>query len=112
MIRLFLLAALCSFCNASAKNQPQLIKDITPGPANSDITELTPVGDVVLFIAPDGANGFQLWRTDGTEPGTYVVKVINPGITGMYTYITSLVNVNGTLFFLADDGTHGVELWR
>ncbi|MEP7129088.1 MAG: hypothetical protein ABI729_09485, partial [Chitinophagales bacterium] len=101
-----------SIFTARAQNIPELLKDITPGDSNTDITELTVVGDLVFFIAPDGTNGFQLWKTDGTTAGTMVVKVINPGTTGMYSYIRSMLNVNGTLFFLADDGIHGVEYWK
>ncbi|MEO6166529.1 MAG: hypothetical protein ABIO46_08565, partial [Chitinophagales bacterium] len=103
----------CFSMQLQAQNLPQLIKDITPGPQNSDITDLVAVGDIVFFIAPDGSNSFQLWRTDGTTAGTYVVKVINPSSpNGMYSYFTSLQNVGGTLFFLADDGVHGVEYWK
>ncbi|HUM47199.1 MAG TPA: hypothetical protein PLD84_09730, partial [Chitinophagales bacterium] len=108
-----LLLGFCFSLQLHAQNLPQLIKDITPGPQNSDITDLVAIGDIVFFIAPDGSNSFQLWRTDGTTAGTYVVKVINPtSPNGMYSYFTSLQNVGGTLFFLADDGVHGVEYWK
>jgi ELWxxDGT repeat protein len=110
IIAFFLLSLFST--NTYSQNNPVLVKDFTPGPANSDITELITINDIVYLIAPDGANGFQLWKTDGTEAGTQVVKVINPGVTGMYTYIGSLTNVNGVLFFLADDGVHGNELWK
>ncbi len=113
MKNILLLLVLSSSLQLPAQNLPQLLKDITPGPQNSDITDLTAVGDIVFFIAPDGSNSFQLWRTDGTPAGTYVVKVINPtSPSGMYSYFTSMVNVGGTLFFLADDGVHGVEYWK
>jgi ELWxxDGT repeat protein len=101
MKSIFLSLVLCYSLQLRAQNLPQLLKDITPGPQNSDITDLTAVGDIVFFIAPDGSNSFQLWRTDGTPAGTYVVKVINPtSPSGMYSYFTSMMNVGGTLFFL------------
>lgn len=36
-------------------------------------------GDVMYFAGNDGANGIELWRTDGTLAGTYLVKDIRPG---------------------------------
>ncbi len=39
----------------------------------------------IYFIGID-ANGGELWRTDGTPTGTYMVKDINPGSgSGVYT---------------------------
>jgi ELWxxDGT repeat protein len=32
--------------------------------------------------ATDGVNGGELWKTDCTEAGTVLVKVINPGASG------------------------------
>ncbi len=59
-------------------------------------------GAVVGFTPPE------LWKSDGTEAGTLVVRDINP-LGGSFP--RSLVNVNGTLFFAANDGTNGKELW-
>ncbi len=53
--------------------------------------------------------GKELWKTDGTEKGTVMVKEINPYTS---SFPADLINVNGTLFFIADDGTHGRELWK
>ena len=63
----------------------------------------------LFFSAYDGANGFELWKSDGTEAGTALVKDIRPSSgTLSPSYLT---DVNGTLFFTANDGTNGVELW-
>jgi len=56
-----------------------------------------------------------VWKSDGTEAGTVLVKDINPGAGGSNP--SRLVNVNGTLFFLtwAPDGVGGpgrYELWK
>ncbi|HWV30103.1 MAG TPA: hypothetical protein VN038_10635 [Dyadobacter sp.] len=67
------------------------------------------LNNIAYFIANDGLTGDELWRTDGTEGGTYLVRDINPtGSTGTY----DLVVMNNMLYFLADDGIHGTELWR
>jgi ELWxxDGT repeat protein len=57
----------------------RLVRDINPGGnrqanvASSAPMFLTPVGDVVYFTADDGRTGRELWRTDGTTRGTYLV---------------------------------------
>lgn len=65
--------------------------------------------NLVLFEAGDGQHGAELWRTDGTEEGTYMVKDIKPG--GSRSYVDYFQNINGFAYFAADDGTHGYELW-
>ena len=55
-------------------------------------------------------HGRELWKSDGTEAGTVLVKDIRPDSYGSNpTYLT---NVDGTLFFSARDGVHGGELWK
>ena len=53
--------------------------------------------------------GGELWKSDGTEAGTVMVKDINPNGDANPR---ELVNINGILYFDADDGVHGRELWR
>jgi trimeric autotransporter adhesin len=90
-----------------------LVKDIRPGtdggvfgsPGNS-----ANLNGALLFVANDGTNGYELWRSDGTSDGTTLVKDIRPGNGNSRPKL--LVNVGGTLFFAANDGTNGYELWR
>jgi len=92
-----------------------LLKDIYPGgvPANSSNPAfLTKVGNIVLFAATT-ANGTELWKTDGTNLGTVLVKDLFPGtdINGFQNNgnPTNLVNFNGTLFFNGCDA-NGCEI--
>ncbi len=95
-----------------------LVKDIWPGslPSSpwSSRSDLTNVNGTLFFVAADGVHGSELWKSDGTEAGTVLVKDIWPGSdpSSCYSGPSSLTNVNGTLFFIANDGTHGYELWK
>ncbi len=44
-----------------------------------DNPQLTNVNDTLYFIADDGINGEELWKNDGTEVGTMMVKDIYVG---------------------------------
>jgi len=60
-----------------------MVKDINPGSASGlygGDRWFTVLDGIGYFPANDGINGFELWRTDGTEAGTYMVKDINPGL--------------------------------
>jgi ELWxxDGT repeat protein len=76
----------------------------------SDISNLTNINGTLFFSADDGTNGRELWKSDGTEAGTVLVKDIQPG--GESASPRYLTNINGTLFFTADNGTAGTELWK
>jgi ELWxxDGT repeat protein len=54
-------------------------------------------------------HGVELWKTDGTEAGTAMVKNI---ASGNDTGASGLLVVNGILFFRGDDFDHGAELWK
>ena len=75
--------------------------------APSDFLE---IGGVTYFVANNGVNGRELWKTDGTPQGTSMLVDVNVGAGSSSP--TNLVNVNGVLYFAANDGTNGNELWR
>ncbi len=96
-----------------------LVKDIYTGstvvssvstPNSSNPTDLVTLGGNVFFAANDGADGVQLWKSDGTASGTVMVTSLNTGGGGLNP--ANLTNVNGTLFFTADDGADGVQVWK
>ena len=64
----------------------------------------TVVNGVLFFRSTHTTDGtVSLWKTDGTEAGTVMIKAGPP---------QNLINVAGTLFFAGDDPTNGVELWK
>jgi len=85
----------------------QLVKDIFPGPGNSDPRELTVVGANLFFAADDGTNGRELWVLDAS--GAHMVKDINPGPVSSDP--NSLAEFGGKLLFAASDPKNGTELW-
>jgi len=87
-----------------------LALDIWPGPDGSEPQHFCAGTNGVLFQANDGANGAELWTSDGTEVGTVMVKDINPGTRGSSPRY--LVLYNGIVYFQANDGYHGEELWK
>jgi len=97
---------------ASAQ-EPFLVKDINQT-GSSAPQLLTDVNGTLFFSADDGIQGGgvggELWKSDGTEAGTVLVKDINPGRRDSDPLF--LTNVNGMLFFGAIDGIHGHELWQ
>ena len=89
-----------------------LVKDIYPGPQpdwGRGPEFWTNVGGTVYFAAGDGSHGYELWRSDGTEAGTAMVKDIATGRADSSPM--NMTNVNGRLFFSAADREGGRELW-
>src|SRR5262245_25537134 len=98
--------------NAPASGGPAtLVKDIntTSKPVPS-VEEASPgnrlvIGSVLFFSAYARNSGWELWKSDGTQAGTALVKDIAPGWGSAYPAF--FADVNGNLFFSAFGG-----LWK
>ncbi len=95
----------------------RLLKDINPGLSSaypgSYPTDLTVMNGLLFFVALDEESGLELWRSDGTEAGTVIVKDINPD-PGFGSYPTGLTVVGQSLFFTAvSEGPAGFsfDIW-
>ncbi|MFZ1789676.1 MAG: hypothetical protein WAT92_15255, partial [Saprospiraceae bacterium] len=74
----------------------------------------TEIDGIVYFTlnihdgAGKGKHGFELWRSDGTRNGTYMVKDIIPGPTSSFP--VNFINYNDTIYFNTREST-GSNLW-
>lgn len=87
----------------------QIVKDLTPGFTsygsqsfinNSNPYNIFSCGQYVFF----GIEGGELWRTDGTNAGTILLKKSDTGFS-------SFRKINEKLFFLSTDVLTGTEPW-
>jgi ELWxxDGT repeat protein len=93
-----------------------LVADLNPGrfssflqdPITAKFTSAGETKTVLVFLADDGRHGLELFRSDGTEAGTRLIKDINP--TGD-SFPQGMTSFNGRVYFSADDGVHGTEPW-
>src|SRR5215208_5252730 len=120
-----------------------LVKDINTVKGNSnpndkgdainrsaEVEKLFVVGKTLYFRASDGKHGVELWKSDGTERGTTLVKDINPAAPAPIntackrrkscagsSWVDDITIVGKTaagrrIYFTAIDGKHGLELWK
>ena len=99
----------------------QLVKDIntTTNLQGSNPSAIVSVGNTIFFTQSTPGFGEELWKTDGTDAGTVMVKDINPGgasgneaASTLRLVAWDLTNVNGELYFAASNGVNGQELWK
>src|SRR4030095_417794 len=93
----------------SAQN-PSLVADVNATGNEPNVQEGSVISNGILyFVAGNTIDG--LWRTDGTQAGTYLVKNFT---SDNYYGVNNLTDVNGTLFFSAqiDGDGFGQELWK
>jgi hypothetical protein len=95
------------------------LKDLHPGPEGSVPVDFTVLDGIAYFGADDSVVAHEdgtatydreLFRTDGTEAGTFRVKDINPGPRPSIPI--EFILWNDALYFSAADDGHGAELWR
>jgi ELWxxDGT repeat protein len=88
---------------------PRCVRNINPV-ASSSIGPLLAWNGLLFFAANDGRHGSELWRSDGTEAGTYLLADIDTGAgrSGAPMYLTPF---RGGLYFTANEKYIGRELY-
>jgi len=84
--------------------------------SSQSISSLTVLDDYIYFIK-QGSDGFELWRSDGSQIGTKPVEDLYPNADPSFPQ--TLNSVGGALFFSANDKPdekypfdNGYEVWR
>jgi ELWxxDGT repeat protein len=94
-----------------------LVKDINPGYAHTSMSSFIAFENEFYFFAYTPDLGNELWRSDGTSSGTYMVKDIAPGTgSSVSIYNPRIAQCNNIVFFAADNTNSGNSnnalLWR
>lgn len=90
-----------------------MVKDIMPGAtgsasSNSSLGKM--IQNKLFFRANDGVHGNELWVSDGTENGTYMVMDLNPG--SGFSEPWDFIEFNNSVYFTATTSTTGRELYK
>ena len=123
---LLLVSANLAFAQSAQKKalpdlKPFLVEDIYPGATGSEPNSLMDFKGRLLFAADHPDFGEELWRSDGTEPGTRLVKDIDPGplvvnsVENTETGSSAPDKVLLTkkwIYFEATTVSYGEELWK
>jgi ELWxxDGT repeat protein len=94
---------------------PLQLSDLRPVELDAEGTMFVVAGGWIYFVADDGTNGTELWKTDGVSQATMVADGV-PGTAGSNP--GGLVAFDGQLYFAADtssdspSGDIGRELFR
>ncbi len=86
-----------------------LLADINPS-GESTPQGFTEYNGKLYFNADDGANGRELWVTDGTTSGTQLIEDIWTGVASSDPL--DFIVAGDNLFFSASNGSTGIELFK
>ena len=117
MKKIIYIILFCVSASASFSQVTEIRPDVVDG------TSMKAVNGKVIFAHEGSVQWtYELYATDGTASGTYMVKDINPNYSDdLFSWATASPGsgmkydnyvYNDNLYFFADDGVHGMELWK
>ena len=109
---LFNLILLIFISKIAVAQTATLVKDIYPFSGDASISQITSIGDKVVFRANNGLNGVELWISDGTETGTEILKDINIGDQFKSSFPSNFRRYKDFVTFEANDGGQNAKLFR
>src|SRR5688572_26498543 len=109
LLTLSLLAAGAAASASAAQQVTRDIKTLAGGPRSGSPDQITALGNVAIFVATS-AHGRELWRTDGSLGGTYMLRDLEPGAED--SNAQELIAVGPYVYFSATSLGRGRRLWR
>jgi ELWxxDGT repeat protein len=97
----------------------RVVKEFYSGPSSS-LSPMIAMNGALFFVASDGQTGAELWKSDGTEAGTFAVSTQLHGLRFLSRPLgwpespgkaPRMAKARGTIFFAARDLLYGHELW-
>jgi ELWxxDGT repeat protein len=86
-----------------------LVQDLNKAPGESPLCTLGAIGDWWIFAQDDGVHGTELYRSNATGGGTFMLKDIVPGVDSSNP---SFLGATGKLLYFTIDLNSKQSLWR
>jgi ELWxxDGT repeat protein len=99
----------CCLVPGSLLAQPQLVRDIRPGPDGQSQLDGIVNGGQFFFRADNGSDGTEPWISDGTTNGTQQLSDLRPGADGSFPTFRGALD--DSVFFNAFNDAEGSEIW-
>ena len=87
---------------------PTLVKDINPGIASANVSDITVIGTTIYFTADPGTRIRELWKTDGSTAGTVRVSDLS---ARNVSSPSNLIAFGNTLYFNVLNAANQIDLW-
>ena len=105
---LLLSGGLLVLASTAASAAPVLVRDINPGPTGTLMSNFYATDTLVYFRASQPPYGSEVWRSDGTPAGTFMVEDLKTGFNESANPAVFSRLGDQVLFSAVDDSTTGL----